>query len=154
MDQIEKALGRQIIRIETTDLDLMEEVSDLFHIVMRILLKNDGGCRKWRKRWSRNTLNESCFFCSFTFYIDDSIYSLCDFTSYSLINLWTRDLGTWAKDFTKSLRQNQFMMPSSRHRILYLFDGFWCSAFLRHSHSSLSADNFTLKCLSILHIVS
>ena len=46
MDQIEKALGRQIIRIETTDLDLMEEVSDLFHIVMRILLKNDGGCRK------------------------------------------------------------------------------------------------------------
>jgi len=40
MDQIEKALGRQIIRIETTDLDVMEEVSDLFPIIMRILLKN------------------------------------------------------------------------------------------------------------------
>lgn len=33
MDQIEKALGRKIIRIETNDLDEMEEVSILYLVV-------------------------------------------------------------------------------------------------------------------------
>jgi len=46
IDYIEKKLGRRILKIETTDLDVMEEVSYPFLIDMRILLKKDGYCRK------------------------------------------------------------------------------------------------------------
>lgn len=51
MDQIEKALGRQIVRIETNDLDEMEEVSWEFPQISPdyYLLMNCGILQKMKK---------------------------------------------------------------------------------------------------------